>query len=353
MKPQKNGLDKKSKTTSKLNTLTPSKTKKPLLPLKKIEINRIPRIQQKSLTPIKQRKPLSHIKNQSMSDIESSDLMEFEQWNTSEKIKKDILKKYKELETQVQTLKRKEKEMGSKMIAMKKRETEINEAKNKKNQFKNEVKENKELKKKKLNLQKEQLKNLRDYEHNRQLTLQEMTSQKRKLIADISKSDHNLMKTMLSQTISKKDAVNKCLYLKEKEHKENFKKNIKNLKEKNDTNKRMMNKKKYEKNLSATETLKDKCKQLEKLQKEYRNLIKDEQIKASCIEHPINYMNHTFYKGNQQLDASTLTLNSGSYIHYTPIKRRNRIPHTPERSTVCDSKRHRMCKTPVVRKKKL
>ena len=346
-----NGLEKKSKTVNKFNTISNNKPKKPLLPLKKIDMSKIYQ-KQKTMTPVKIKKAVNHMRSHSMTEICKEDLMDFDQWNVSEKIKKQIFKEYKHLETQVNTLKKKEKEMESKKNAMEKRASEINEIKVKKNQFKNAIKEDKELKRKQLNLQKEKMKLQRDFEHERYIAFINETNKKRQNLTDKNKDDQKLMRTMLSQTLSRKNAFNKCMYLKEKEHKEKFRKNKQDTKDKNDTQKKILNKRNYDLNLTTTESLRDKLRELERVQSEYKSLLKNEKIKVSAIEHPINYMNHTFYKGSQTPDNSTYNISTGSYIHYSPIRKRAKgITHTPEKSTGLPSKRNRICKTPIPRKK--
>ena len=138
----------KPKTTSKA---TP-KTEKSDTPLKKIEVKKI-NLNRISLTPLKNKKSeeLSHhMRSKSMTDIDIKDQTDFDQWNISEKMKNEILKKYQNLESQVKIVMLKEKEINSLRKGMEKRSTAINEFVKEKNKFKAEIKEDKVIKKKKL-----------------------------------------------------------------------------------------------------------------------------------------------------------------------------------------------------------
>lgn len=348
-------LDKKADSSPKRKAAVTPKARKAISPVKKSDASTLSKTH-KTLTPLKPKNPNpSKMRSLSMGDINTEDLMDFDQWNDSEKLKRLELKKYKFLEQQLEVMKRKEKEMELMKSSMLKRASEINDAKSKKNKFKDEVKANKAYKQQKLNEQKEKTKNVRDYEYNRQLTFQNMLNKKHKIMAEISRADQNLMRTMLNQTMSKIDSIHKSMYLREREHKEKMKKDLKEKNDFKETQRMKQNKKNYNQNCITTESLRDKCKELEKLHSDYKSKLKEERIKVSTIDHPINYMNHTFYKNYQNDDSKSCSNFTGAYIHYSPIKKRKSgisSALTPERSSECASKRKRGCKTPVPSKKK-
>ncbi|MCQ2817387.1 MAG: hypothetical protein MJ252_09000 [archaeon] len=339
------------KETPKSNTKAPE--------IKKIETIKVNQTR-KSLTPLKKKRSseedkelfTSHIRSKSMTDIDISEQMDFDQWNISEKMKNELMKKYKNLETQVKTLMLKEQEMNSIRKGMEKRASDINEMKRQKNQFKAEMRNDKALKKRKLNEQKQRINSIRDYELTRLNYFYDMVKRKRKLMCDINKADQNLMRTRLNQTMNNINNFNKSMYLKEKQHKDNFKQNKLEEQKRNEAFKKMMNKKNYERNLNTTDTLRQKMRKLEEIQSKYKNLLKDEHVKANALNHPVNYLNHTFYKGNENNDINNNTLNSGAYIHYSPMKRRKDAPLTPERNSKdFVNPKIRTCKTPLLNKK--
>lgn len=280
-----------------------------------------------------------HIRSQSMSDVKLTDLINYDELNVSEKIKKQYEKKYIKLANRINALKKKDEDMESKMKGLQKKTIELEEIKKKKNDFKKELILCKKEKMRKLNEQKEKVKNMRIYEHHKQLTLQQMSNQKKKLLLEINKADQNLMKTMLSQTQSKTETNNRLKYLKEKDNKKRIKNNLIEFKENKIKTKKFNNKLNYNQNLNLTQNLKNKCKELEKLESVYKTELKYNQIKVNeidpsnqykCFNIPHIYHSNKFIHKNSNMQCN---LNNS----YNKIKdsskndncKRNRLNKTP------------------------
>ncbi|MCQ2815877.1 MAG: hypothetical protein MJ252_01300 [archaeon] len=366
---------KNKKEINRSSNLSPKEGNKipPLKKLDKIKLNS----NKTSLTPLKpesskedEKETLRmYMRSKSMTDMEINDLSDFDQMNISEKMKNDLMKKYKYLENQVKTLRLKDEEITQKRKGMEKRASLVNEYKREKNKFKAELRDNKDLKKRRLDEQKLKIKSIREYEIARQQTFNEMQDKKKKLMTEINKADQSLMKSMLSQTISNRESAKKSMYLREKEHEEKIRKERLDQKQKNEAYRKMMNNKKYEKNLTDTEGLREKVKKLEEIQNTYRNKLRNELFKANDVSHPVNYLNHTFYKGDKKKDIARLSLNSGTYIHYSPMKKRREkgkdsMQNTEEKereivdmiakyeaNTIPEKTKPRNCKTPLNTKK--
>lgn len=265
-------------------------------------------------------RPDSHVRSFSMKNISQKDMKNFDEVEESAKEKKDMEKKYTTLTNKVQALRKKEVLIENKMNAMKKKSDQIEEIRKEKNQFKDEVKASKELRQKQLKEQQQKIKNLRRYEHNRQITLQRMANQKKKLMLEINKADQNLMRTMLNQTHSKLDSNNRLKYLKEREHKEKNKKANKENHEFEMKYRKVKNKMDYEDNLNKTEDLRNKCKELEELETIYKNELITNKAKVDDIEHPSNYMKHIKYpNGRERYQTISSTSTAEKHRMLTPL----------------------------------
>ena len=229
--------------------------------------------------------------NYSTSNSRATTLCDYEAVTESEKLKKNYMKKYIILENRINTLKRQEKEMETKLSAFKKKEKNREMIKNTKNEFKKQVIENRERKQRLFTEQKEKVKSLKESEQERLNTLQEINSQKKKLLFEISKTDQNLVKTMISQSITKNQAINKYKYLQIKENKERFKQNSHMNQIKKETEKKIKNKQKYEQNMQTAEELKQKCEELERLEDKYIKNLQTTRMKTnSFIENIVEYL---------------------------------------------------------------
>lgn len=227
--------------------------------------------------------------NYSTSNSRTTTLCDYEALTESEKLKKNYMKKYIILENRINTLKRQEKEMETKLSAFKKKEKNREMIKNTKNEFKKQVIENRERKQRLFTEQKEKVKSMKESEQERLNTLQEINSQKKKLLFEISKTDQNLVKTMISQSITKNQAINKYKYLQIKENKERFKQNSHMNQIKKETEKKIKNKQKYEQNMQTAEELKQKCEELERLEDKYIKNLQTTRMKTnSFIENTIS-----------------------------------------------------------------
>ena len=232
-----------------------------------------------SKTKHKQNKSVNH----STSNSRATTLCDYEAVTESEKLKKNYMKKYIILENRINTLKRQEKEMETKLSAFKKKEKNREMIKNTKNEFKKQVIENRERKQRLFTEQKEKVKSLKESEQERLNTLQEINSQKKKLLFEISKTDQNLVKTMISQSITKNQAINKYKYLQIKENKERFKQNSHMNQIKKETEKKIKNKQKYEQNMQTAEELKQKCEELERLEDKYIKNLQTTRMKTNSF----------------------------------------------------------------------
>lgn len=307
----------------------------------------------KAKTPIRTRNLPRELTTETMTTISNQNMMSFDEWMSSEKVKKEYIKKYKKLETEISILKVKEKEMKSIMTGMKRRENQINDAKTKKYEYYNTMKKEKENKQKMFDRQKLNLQLLKDYEDSKLRSIKEINAKKKLMLKNINKAEQNLIKSKYIQSITSRNKYNKDLHDKIKQHYLHYKQNIINKKEQYKSNKLINNKINYDSNLNTTEHLKHKCKQLEILQNKYKNSLKSMVKKSSDMNHPINYLNHTFNKLNTfNTDQSTFNLTSGAYIHSSPMKiiKDYCYNRTPERSTIYDSKTFRTCKTPLSKK---
>lgn len=227
--------------------------------------------------------------NYSSSNSRTTTLCDYEALTESEKLKKNYMKKYIILENRINTLKRQEKEMETKLSAYKKKERNREMIKNTRNEFKRQVIENRERKQRLFTEQKEKVKSLKESEQERLNTLQEINSQKKKLLFEISKTDQNLVKTMISQSITKNQAINKYKYLQIKENKERFKQNTHMNQIKKETEKKIQNKEKYDQNMQTAEELKQKCEELERLEDKYIKNLQTTRMKTnSFIENTIS-----------------------------------------------------------------
>ena len=221
--------------------------------------------------------------NYSTSNSRATTLCDYEAVTESEKLKKNYMKKYIILENRINTLKRQEKEMETKLSAFKKKEKNREMIKNTKNEFKKQVIENRERKQRLFTEQKEKVKSLKESEQERLNTLQEINSQKKKLLFEISKTDQNLVKTMISQSITKNQAINKYKYLQIKENKERFKQNSHMNQIKKETEKKIKTKQKYGQNMQTAEELKQKCEELERLEDKYIKNLQTTRMKTNSF----------------------------------------------------------------------
>ena len=204
----------------------------------------------------------------------------YDKLTTSRKLKQNYYNKYIILSNRINTLKKHEKELENKMNIYLKKEKKIESIKKDKLTLKTELSKHKAQQYQHLQAQKEKIKTRRETETERLNTLHEIKAEKRKILFEISKADQNLVKTLITQTNTKTNAVNKYKYLQFKEKKEMNKQIEKRKKMEKETKKINHNKEICERNIAMAEELKLKCKELEKIEEQYMNNLKQTKMKA-------------------------------------------------------------------------
>lgn len=228
---------------------------------------------------------------------------DYDKLATSRKLKDNYLKKFTILTNRINKLKMHEKELETKLKNRFQKERKIETIKKDKVHFKNEINKFKEQKQQTLQEQKERIKTRRENDAERVNTLNEITAEKRKNLFDISKAEQNLIKTMITQTNTKTEAINKYKYIQSKEQ-QALNKQLEKKRKLEKENKRMSLKKaQCENNMLIAEQLKEKCNELEKLEEEYLNNLKKTKMKATTITTTMGIINKSF------LDESLKTVN--------------------------------------------
>lgn len=209
-----------------------------------------------------------------------NDTTNYDKLTTSRKLKQNYYNKYIILSNRINTLKKHEKELENKMNIYLKKEKKIESIKKDKLHLKTELSKHKAQQYQHLQAQKEKIKTRRETETERLNTLHEIKAEKRKILFEISKADQNLVKTLITQTNTKTNAVNKYKYLQFKEKKEMNKQIEKRKRMEKETKKINHNKEICERNIAMAEELKLKCKELEKIEEQYMNNLKQTKMKA-------------------------------------------------------------------------
>ena len=204
----------------------------------------------------------------------------YDKLTTSRKLKQNYYNKYIILSNRINTLKKHEKELENKMSIYLKKEKRIESIKKDKNHLKTELSKHKAQQFQHLQAQREKIKTRRETETERLNTLHEIKAEKRKILFEISKADQNLVKTLITQTNTKTNAINKFKYLQFKEKKEMNKQIEKRKKMEKESKKINHNKEICEHNIAVAEELKQKCKELEKIEEQYMNTLKQTKMKA-------------------------------------------------------------------------
>ena len=254
-------------------------------------------------------------------------LCEFETLNESEKLKKNYVKKYNILANRINALKKQEKEIETKLSCYKKKEKNIEQIKVSKDEFKKEIMKNKQKKLQLFTEQKQKIKTQKEIEQERINTLQEIKERKQKLLFEISKTDQTLVRTMISQSNTKNQAVNKYKYLQVKEKQEKFKQINQIKKIKQETQKKLKNKEKYEQNMEIAEEYRAKCEELARIEEEYIKNLQTTRIKTNTFleNNLINKIGVT--NNNNNVNKSEYVMN-GSRIE----KKINKSKHKKNKS---------------------
>ncbi len=186
--------------------------------------------------------------------------------NSSSKIKDDYLNQYSNLTNKINNINKRKDEMNKKLTAFKKKDKEIKKIQKSKSELKIKILEAKKKNEEELKEKKNKIQSMRKLEKERNKSLQEIKSQKSHLLSEITKYDHNLIKSMINHSNYQNDTINKYKYLKLRDEKKN--KNKIKIKKKED---KKFNDKIFNKRLEEINNLKLKCDELEK-------------IKVRCIE---------------------------------------------------------------------
>lgn len=234
----------------------------------------------------------------------------YDNLTTSRKLKQDYLKKFAILSNRINKLKIHEKELEIKLKNQQQKQKKIETIKKDKVHLKNKINKIKELELQHLQEQKDRVKTRRQNDAERLNTLHEITAEKRKNLFDISKAEQNLVKTMITQTNTKRETMNKYKYLQSKEQQTLNKQLEQKRKIEKENKKISKNKELSEYNMLMANELKEKCLELEKLEEEYINNLKKTKMKA-CIMNK-SFLNESLKNGTEMNDVSfTATTTKG------------------------------------------